>query len=172
MGISDLCPNPAWYADDLGAELFEGKAGEGLQGKWLFEFSEFARVNRATMDVIKSFVSRRVDHYRPPYGRIARDFPRQGIFIGTTNDQQPLRDIQNRRFMPIQCVKADRQWIKENRDQLWADALARFEMQEQHWVTDPHLQVECSRIQEESRSEDASGINPIGKVGKLQQDNR
>ena len=49
MGIASLSPRPEWYADDLGCDLTEGKAGEGLQGKWLFEFSEFARVNRATL---------------------------------------------------------------------------------------------------------------------------
>ena len=155
MGISHLCPNPAWYADDLGCDIFEGKAGEGLQGKWLFEFSEFARVNRATLDAVKSFVSRRVDHYRPPYGRIARDFPRSCIFIGTTNDQHPLRDVENRRFMPIYCTQADLTWIDANRDQLWAEALLRHEQGEPHWVSDPTLKADCTKIQESARMDDA-----------------
>lgn len=155
MGIASLCPFPSWYADDLGADLFEGKAAEGLQGKWIFEFSEFARVNRATLDSVKSFVSRRVDHYRPPYGRIARDFPRQCVFVGTTNDPHPFRDIDNRRFMPIQCIKADRQWINANRNQLWAEALTRYEKNEPWHVVDATLLDECTKIQEQSRMSDA-----------------
>ena len=154
-GIATLCPYPSWYADDLGCDLFEGKAGEGLQGKWIFEFSEFARVNRATLETVKSFVSRRTDHYRPPYGRVSKDFDRQCIFIGTTNDPQPLRDAENRRFLPIECVRADIPWILGNREQLWSEALARYERKESWWTVDPALQAECVRIQEESRSDDA-----------------
>ncbi len=155
MGIASLSPLPSWYADDLGCDLFEGKAGEGLQGKWLFEFSEFARVNRATMDAVKSFVSRRVDHYRPPYGRVSRDFPRTCIFVGTTNDHHPLRDGENRRFMPIHVEQGDVRWIQTNRDQLWAEAVARYQEGEKWWVDDPNLANTCIEVQESARMDDA-----------------
>lgn len=155
MGVAALAPFPEWYADDLGCDLFDGKAGEGLQGKWLFEFSEFARVNRATMDAVKSFLSRRVDHYRPPYGRISQDFPRSCIFIGTTNDQHPLRDHSNRRFMPIHCGTGDVEWIRQNRNQLWAEAVKRYNDGEAWWVNDPNLATECVSAQEEARQDDA-----------------
>ena len=155
MGIASLCPFPSWYADDLGCDLFEGKAGEGLQGKWIFEFSEFARVNRATMDAVKSFVSRRVDHYRPPYGRIARDFPRSCIFVGTTNERHPLRDNMNRRFMPVHCEQGDIAWIKSNRDQLWAESVSRYRQGEPWWVDDPDLASACIEVQESARLDDA-----------------
>ena len=115
MGIASLCPDPAWFADDLGCDLFDRKAGEGLRGKWLVEFSEFSRINRATLDVVKAFVSRRVDYYRPAYGRVHKDFPRTCVFVGTTNDAHPLHDRENRRFMPIQCVTANLAWIAAGR---------------------------------------------------------
>ena len=155
MGIASLSPRSEWYADDLGCDLTEGKAGEGLQGKWLFEFSEFARVNRATLDTVKSFVSRRVDHYRPPYGRIARDFPRSCVFIGTTNDPQPLRDVENRRFMPIVCTQGNIAWITANRDQIWAEAVHRFKQGEKWWVDDPEVSHHCLEAQEGARMDDA-----------------
>jgi predicted P-loop ATPase len=155
MGVAALCPFPGWYADDLGCDLFEGRAGEGLQGKWIFEFSEFARVNRATLDAVKSFVSRRVDHYRPPYGRIAKDFPRSCIFVGTTNDPHPLRDSENRRFMPLTCSDGNLTWIKASRDQLWAEAVERVKKGEPWWVSDGELTSECEKVQEEARMDDA-----------------
>ena len=155
MGIASLSPYPEWYADSLGSDLAEGKAGEGLQGKWLYEFSEFALINRATMDTVKSFISRRVDHYRPPYGRISRDFPRSCVFVGTTNDPHPLRDVENRRFMPITCIQGNIEWMKANRDQLWAESAYRFKQGEKWWVDDPETSHRCLEAQELARSDDA-----------------
>jgi Virulence-associated protein E len=155
MGISSLCPDPSWYADDLGCDLFDRKAGEGLRGKWLIEFSEFSRINRATLDVAKAFVSRRSDYYRAAYGRIHKDYPRTCIFVGTTNDDHPLHDRENRRFMPVRCVKADKDWISANRDQLWAEAVARYRDGEEWWVTVPTLLEEIAQHAEEARQGDS-----------------
>jgi predicted P-loop ATPase len=155
-GIAALCPESAWFAEDLGCDLLDRKAGEGLQGKWLFEFSEFARINRATSDAVKSFVSRRVDHYRPPYGRIARDYPRTCIFIGTTNNEQPLaQEGQHRRFLPIKVGDGDIEWIRANRDQLWAEALHWVRAGEKHWLEDPRLLAVCEQHREDARQDDA-----------------
>jgi predicted P-loop ATPase len=155
MGIASLCPDPTWYADDLGCDLFDRKAGEGLRGKWLIEFSEFSRINRATLDVAKAFVSRRSDYYRPAYGRIHKDYPRTCVFVGTTNDDHPLHDRENRRFMPVHCVKADTSWITSNRDQLWAEAVSRYRGGEQWWVTVPTLLQKIAEHAEEARQADS-----------------
>ena len=155
MGIASLSPFPAWYTDDLGGDLFEGKAGEGLRGKWIFEFAEFARINRATIESVKSFLSRRADHYRPPWDRMARDFPRTCIFVGTTNNQHPLMDLENRRFMPIQCQDGNTTWIKRNREQLWAEAFHRYQSGEHWWIEEQDIIDECKEIQEDHRLGDA-----------------
>ena len=133
MGLASLCPDPTWYADDLGCDLSDRKAGEGLRGKWLIEFSEFSRINRATLDVVKAFISRRSDYYRPAYGRTHKDYPRTCVFAGTTNDDHPFHDRENRRFMPLHCVQADQDWIAANRDQLWAEAVARYRGRAKWW---------------------------------------
>ena len=155
MGIASLCPHPDWYSDDLGCDLFASRSAEGLQGKWLFEFSEFARINRATLDIVKSFITRRVDRYRVAYGRTTKDYPRTCVFVGTTNDQQPLHDVQNRRFMTIRVGHGDVAWIVAHRDQLWAEAVSRYQGGEKHWVTDPAMIEECISRQEESQFVDA-----------------
>jgi hypothetical protein len=154
-GMAALCPDADWFADDLGCDLFAGKAAEGLQGKWIFEFGEFARINRSTLDVVKSFITRRVDRYRPPYGRIAQDFPRSCVFFGTTNTEQPLQDIENRRFFPIRVVQGNVPAIKASRDQLWAEAVSRYKAGEKWYITSSHLLAEISSHLELARSEDA-----------------
>jgi predicted P-loop ATPase len=152
-GIEELVPEQWWYTDDLGGDLYDRKAAEGLQGKWIVEFGEFARINRATLEVVKAFLSRRVDHYRPAYGHMAKDFPRQCIFVGTTNNPLPLQDLENHRFMPVHChgFSSD---IVEKREQLWAEAVARYKAGVPWWITDPTLLKTVKEQQEDARQHD------------------
>jgi predicted P-loop ATPase len=151
-GLEELVPERAWYTDDLG-DLYERKAGEGLQGKWLIEFGEFARINRSTLEVVKAFLSRPVDHFRPAYGRMAKDFPRQCVFIGTTNNDMPLQDLENRRFMPVLCRGYSGDIAKE-RDQLWAEAVTRYKAGVPWWISDPTLLKTVKEHQEDARQHD------------------
>jgi predicted P-loop ATPase len=154
-GLASLCPDPDWFTDDLGGDLFDRKIGEGLQGKWLIEFGELGRINRATLDVVKAFLTRRVDHYRPPYGRTPKDFPRQCAFIATTNEESPLSDTENRRFAPIKCAQGNPKWIQENRDQLWAEAVHLYKGGAKWWTTDPALIADCKARQEDAKHVDS-----------------
>lgn len=152
-GVEALVPDPAWYTDDLGGDLNDKKASESLQGKWLVEFSDFARINRSTIEVVKSFLSRRFDRYRPPWGRVARDFPRQCTFIGTTNNPIPLQDLENRRFMPVHCP-ADLGDIASIRDQLWAEAVHRYRQGDHWWIEDRSILATVKDRQEDARQHD------------------
>jgi putative DNA primase/helicase len=152
-GLAALVPEPSWFTDDLGGDLHDRKVGEGLQGKWLIEFSEFARLNRAALDVVKAFLSRRVDHYRPAYGHVARDFKRQCVFIGTTNNRLPLQDLENRRFMPVHCPQEVID-IAPHRDQLWAEAVSRYKAGEPWWIKDQALLKTVKERQDDARQHD------------------
>lgn len=151
-----LVPDERLFTDDLGADLFDKKPGEGLRGKWIVEFSEFARINRSTIDVVKSFLSRQFDHYRPPYGRYFKDFPRTCVFVGTTNNPEPLHDDENRRFLPLVCGESQNPigYARGNRDQLWAEAVHRYR-QGEHWWTDDAKVLEAAReAQDRARAPD------------------
>jgi predicted P-loop ATPase len=150
-----LVPDEAWFTDDIG-DLFENKAGEGLRGKRIIEFSEFARINRATNDVVKGFLTRQMDHYRPPYGRVSLDFPRTCVFVGTTNNRQPLQDDENRRDHPLTCGEPENpvRYVTENREQLWAEAVHRFRAGEKWWADDVEVREEAKRAQEDTRAAD------------------
>lgn len=151
-----LVPEERLFTDDLGADLFDKKPGEGLRGKWIIEFSEFARINRSTSDVVKSFLSRQSDHYRPPYGRFAKDFPRTCVFVGTTNNHQPLHDDENRRFLPVVCGAPENpvSYARDNRDQLWAEAVHRYHQGEQWWTDDPKILEAAREAQDLARAPD------------------
>jgi putative DNA primase/helicase len=150
-----LVPDEAWFTDDLGGDLHERRIAEALQGKWLVEFGEFARINRSTIDMTKSFLTRLTDRYRPAYGRVAKDFPRQCIFVGTTNNRHPLQDVENRRFMPLWCPHYFIDVTPKYRDQLWAEAVARYQKKERWWLTDAALIALAKERQEDARQADA-----------------
>jgi len=90
-----------WYSDSL--TTVSGKeAYEQLQGFWLIEMGEMTATKKADIEATKHFLSKQEDIYRVAYGRRTSRFPRQCIFIGTTNDKEFLRDkTGSRRFWPV-----------------------------------------------------------------------
>lgn len=100
---------------------------EAMQGAWILEIGELSSMHRAEVNDLKSFVSRQVDKVRLSYEKRARDFLRQCIFIGSTNDREYLRDqTGGRRFWPIVCEligMIDNPRLKRNVLQMWAEAL-------------------------------------------------
>lgn len=103
-----------------------------LQGVWIVEIPELAAMRRSELEAVKAFLSRRVDRFRPPYARRSVDVPRQCCFIATTNEKMYLRDPSgNRRFWPIACgERIDLEGLFRDRDQLWAEAVHRYNANE------------------------------------------
>ena len=91
----------AWFSDSF--TTLQGKdAFEQVQGVWIMEIGELASMKKAEVEQIKLYLSKQVDRFRPAYGRRIQEFPRQCIFIGTTNEEQFLRDkTGNRRFWVV-----------------------------------------------------------------------
>lgn len=125
-----------WFKDDVG-DLRDKDAAEGLIGQWLVEFAELASLKGAVHAAVKAFLTRQVDKIRPAYGKRTVTFPRQCIFCGSENSDSYLDDeTGNRRFWPVDVgeIKLDR--IVADRDQLWAEAVARFDRGERWWFDD------------------------------------
>jgi len=115
-----------WYS-----EMHEAITGkdflQNLEGKWLVEISEMHSFSRADVKRVKGIISGRNDYYRASYGRRSQDHPRGCIFAGTTNrDDWNEDETGARRFFPVACIEINIDWIRSNRDQLFAEAVARF----------------------------------------------
>jgi predicted P-loop ATPase len=101
---------------------------ENLDGAWIAEVEELGQFKRAHVDDKKSFITRQVDTFRRTYARTASVVPRQFVLVGTTNENDYLRDkTGNRRFWPIRCEgQIDLAWMDEHHGQLFAEAMEYF----------------------------------------------
>lgn len=120
-----------WFSDTF--TTMQGKdAYEQVQGVWIMEVGELAGMRKAEAETIKLYISKQVDRFRPAYGRRLQEFPRQCIFIGTTNETQFLRDSTgNRRFWVVDTPnKPARDMWEEMTPELirciWAEAVELY----------------------------------------------
>ena len=124
-----------------------------LSGAWFVELSELAAMGRSEVEAVKAFISRRVDRYRPAYGRHVVEQPRRCVFIATTNEGQYLRDrTGNRRFWPVKCGAVNLDALREDRDQLFAEAVAAYQAGEPWHFTDPET-IHAAQLEQMARVE-------------------
>lgn len=116
--------NSDWFTDDFSFDLDSKCAMEQTKGKWIVEAGDLVGLNKREVNKVKSYLSRKIDISRMAYGRIVTERPRQFIIVGTTNDSVYLRDYTgNRRFYPVKTGKMNYKDLKENIEQIWAEAI-------------------------------------------------
>ena len=80
-------------------------------------------MRRTEVEKTKALITRTHDLARPAYGRLTVNRARRCIFIGTTNEENYLRDHSgNRRFWPVRVSLYDREAFCRDREQLLAEA--------------------------------------------------
>lgn len=149
-----------WYSDSL--TTVSGKeAYEQLQGVWILEMGEMMATKKADIEATKHFLSKTEDIYRVAYGRRTSRFPRQCVFIGTTNDREFLRDkTGNRRFWPIDVGMQERSKSvfndlnKYEIDQIWAEAYELYKNNEPLYLNSEE-EKEAAK-QQDSHSEESA----------------
>ncbi|TKB99720.1 MAG: hypothetical protein E5W81_02160, partial [Mesorhizobium sp.] len=154
-----------WFRELAGDMSKPQEAVSMLSGAWILEIGELSAMQRSEVNDLKAFISRQTDVARMPYERTAREFPRQCVFMGSTNDGEYLRDITGgRRFWPIKCKtegQIDNPRLRRNVLQIWAEATRMyFDMMDGKQVrelplhmTDPKAAKEAAEMQESRRVE-------------------
>lgn len=100
---------------------------QGLTGKLIVEFSEMHSIAGKDVRRIKGILTNPVDRYRESYGHRPADHRRRCVFVATTNPEDwNESDTGARRFWPLACGDVNVDYILANREQLFAEALARY----------------------------------------------
>jgi predicted P-loop ATPase len=132
-------------------------------------------MQRSEVNDLKAFVTRTTDKARLAWAKRVQEYPRQCIFIGSTNDREYLRDqTGGRRFWPIVCNIAgqiDNPRLRREILQIWAEALHIYRrMEAEHkgdtlplYLTDKAATT-ALEMQESRRVETAEDIL-AGKIG-------
>ena len=108
---------------------------EQLQGKWICEISELLALTKAKdQEAVKAYITRQVDTYRQPYDKHVTDLPRRCLFVGSSNNSNPLSDKSgNRRWYPV-YVNSSGYEVHDHEDEIrdyirqcWAEAKVKYD---------------------------------------------
>lgn len=153
-----------WYSDTF-TTVHGKEAFEQIQGAWIMEMAELAGTRKADVEAVKHFLTKQVDTFRPAYARVSETFPRQCIFIGTTNSDDFLKSTTgNRRFIPIDV---NRKKVKKSVwddldqaevDQIWAEAYKLYRKGEDLFMSDEAERLAKEQQAKHSEKDDRAGI--------------
>jgi predicted P-loop ATPase len=139
-----------WFTDHI-SDLGGKDSRIELHGKWIIEFSELAAVRRGELERVKAFLTARIDNFRAPYARCCEAVPRSCVFAASVNDVTPFTDpTGSRRFWPVRCGRINIEALKADRNELWAEAAARYESGEVWWLDTDELN-EAATLEQDQR---------------------
>ncbi len=129
-----------------------------LQGAWCVEVAELQALGKAEVGDVKQYLSRLVDKFRPPFGKLTVQIPRRVVFVGTVNPIEGegyLKDPTGaRRFWPTTTSYLALEAVLRDRDQLWAEAVDAYRQLEPWHLSDPDALAEALAEQEARREVD------------------
>ena len=132
-------------------------AMEEINGKWIIEISEMGATNKQALEQQKSFLSGCSTRVRMSYARHPTDFLRQQVFVGTTNQEEYLKDSTgNRRWWPLNATieMVDIPKLKQEIDQIWAEAYGVLWAQSYPVYLNREIEAMAREVQEEKREPD------------------
>ena len=125
-----------WYTDQI-KDLQSNDASLQASRVWIIEIGELDAFRKSELTAMNAFITRKIDQFRPPYGRHVQTFNRQCVFAGSTNQKKYLNDETGaRRFWPVACSIIDNDALARDRDQIWAEAVAAYNNHENWWIDD------------------------------------
>jgi len=117
-----------WFTE-MRLGLDDRQIYETTRGKLVVELAELAGHSRAEIEQVKQMLTRQRLRVRPAYARDVHEVPVRHVYVITTNDSFWARDrTGGRRFFPVKCKhQLDLPWLRENVEQILAEAVVRVQ---------------------------------------------
>jgi hypothetical protein len=155
-----LCALPLWHTENGLGDLTNKDAVIRIISAWIVDMSEGGSLKANEVEAFKQFVTVLTDSVRLPYAAEVTRHARRCVFAMTVNPDGTgfLRDrTGNRRFWVVNVEDIDTTRLIAERDQLWAEAVERFDAGERWWFdkNDPRdavLAAEAAEAAESHRS--------------------
>ncbi len=129
-----ICVNQDFFTDVLNSMRDSRKVIEDTTGAHIVELAELDTLKSTkSVEMVKAFITRRVDRARRAYAHEGEKFPRRFVMIGTTNSDRFLVDTTgNRRFLVVPVGNAhlldyDSPEGREYIAQAWAEILHHWD---------------------------------------------
>ena len=126
--------SPKWFGDSFAQTDGDKDRILCLHRSWINEISELDQFSsKKDIKQLKGLISTTTDTIRVPYGSTMENKARQFV-IGATSNSQGLfaLDDEQRRFWAMEvhpttpCGRLDIEWLRDNRDAIWATATRLF----------------------------------------------
>jgi hypothetical protein len=133
--ISPVIGGVDTYKNVVIDDLINGdRAARVLKGCLVANLDELRGFSKREQAEVKAALSRSRESYTPKYLETRHEYERTCMIYATTNEVAFLDDLSgNRRYHVLEAKKVDLDWLKENRDQLWAQGIAEFKSSGQAW---------------------------------------
>lgn len=131
--IKAMAPGHEFYVEVKLSDK-EDNLSRMMRGVLVGELEELRGLNSKAIEEIKAFITRTDEKWIPKFREFATAFPRRLLFFGSTNEPEFLADpTGERRWLPGECGPLDVDWIRANRDQLWAEGATLFNLDGVDW---------------------------------------
>jgi predicted P-loop ATPase len=137
FGKTEFCKRLAvhedWYVDGPRDLSDMANAAREMRGKFICELGELGGLRSDRLEAVKAAISRTDDSYAEKYVERSSSHKRHGVFIGTTNRKDYLKDpTGSRRFLPFKCgiteptVSVFSREVEDYVIQAWAELSHRY----------------------------------------------
>lgn len=126
--VNALAPILDTYAELNFSDIHHKDSKMLLNGKLIGELAELQGLRSKEAEMIKAWVVRQVEEYRPPFAKLNVRIPRRCAFIGTSNNDEFLSvGENNRRWLPLDVInQANIEALIADRIQIWAESIHLF----------------------------------------------
>jgi hypothetical protein len=127
-GFQAMVPADDYFTDGLSLQDDDDNFKRLIRGKLVIEVAELAGLSKADINVVKRVITRRHEEWIEKWQTQPTRFKRRCMLFASTNEERflPQDDTGQRRWVPVEITKLDRDRIAQDRDQLWAEGAARW----------------------------------------------